>query len=82
MSPINSLLISVAIATSMCFAPTMVAYLFKLFCFFESDHYQSHLVNHGPSVEMNIVAVVRILIVLSLINHGQGIASAVQLYLH
>ena len=76
------MLISVAIATSMCFAPTVVAYLFKLFCFFESDHYQSHLVNHGPSVEINIVAVVRILIALSVINHGQGIASAVQLYLH
>ena len=76
------MLISVAIATSMCFAPTMVAYLFKLFCFFESDHYQSHLVNHGPSVDINIVAVVRILIALGVINHGQGIASAVQLYLH
>ena len=43
---------------------------------------QSHLVNHGLSVEINVVAVVRILIALSLINHDHGIASAVQLYLH
>ena len=35
-----------------------------------------------PSGEIDIVAVVRILIALSLINHDHGIASALQLYLH